>query len=163
MEITVENISADFPAITFVLDKKLPKKLAGIIKGNTVHLDSRLTDKKLKCTMVEEAMHWKYTSGDITNQQQKDNVKQEKYARRRAHYYLIPIEMIKECYDLGLSNYFEVADYLDVTEEFLYEAINNYREKYGLMYNTGKYIINFGSTIEVFKEDKNFYPFDYGC
>lgn len=163
MDITVEKISVDFPAITFVLDKRLPKKLAGIIKGNTVRIDSRLSSKKMKCTMVEEAMHWKYTSGNIIDQKVKANVKQEIFARRRAHYYLIPLDKIKECHDLGLSTYYEVAEYLDVTEEFLHEAVESYREKYGLMYNTGEYIINFGSTIEVFMEDKNFYPYDYGC
>ncbi|HDU1203621.1 hypothetical protein [Listeria monocytogenes] len=163
MGATAETIYNDFPAIDFILNKDLPRKLAGLINGSTVYIDKTIKEKKLICTLAEEAMHWKYTVGDISDKKLVENVKQEKFARRKTHEYLIPVEDFVFCHDLGLKTYYEVAEQLDVDEEFLHEAIEEYRDKYGLMYNTGKYIINFGSTIEVFMENKNFYPFDYGC
>ncbi|EAG4643017.1 hypothetical protein C5754_15330, partial [Listeria monocytogenes] len=64
---------------------------------------------------------------------------------------------------LGITTYYEASIFLNVTEQFLLEAIENFREKYGLMYNTGKYIINFGPTIQIFKEDNSSYAYDYGA
>ncbi|EAD5308147.1 hypothetical protein ED407_02860 [Listeria monocytogenes] len=160
---TINKFNMNFPALDFFVDLNLPKSIPAIIKGNKVRVNQTVPIRKLKTVLTEEVMHWQYTVGDITDLNKLENIKQEKFARRKTHEYLIPVEDFVTCHDLGLKTYYEVAEQLDIGEEFLHEAIEEYRDKYGLMYNTGKYIINFGSTIEVFREDKNFYPFDYGC
>ncbi|EAF3882202.1 hypothetical protein CV772_14655 [Listeria monocytogenes] len=163
MNKTSSELKADFPELNFVIDNKLPTKLFAIIQSNVVHLQPRLTEIELRCTIIEEAMHFKYTAGDITNYSDIRNIKQEKFARRKAHDYLVTIDVLASCYDHGIRTYHEAAAFLNVTEKFLIEVIENYREKYGLMYKHKEYIINFGSTIQVFQEDNSFYPYDYGC
>ncbi|WP_281811475.1 hypothetical protein [Vallitalea longa] len=46
-------------------------------------------------------------------------------------------------YKYGCSNQYEIAEYFNVTEEFLIKAVNRYKEKYGLYYKTDNYIIYF--------------------
>ncbi|MCQ54864.1 hypothetical protein [Listeria monocytogenes] len=163
MNKTSSELKADFPELNFVIDNKLPTKLFAIIQSNVVHLQPALTESELRCTIIEEVMHWKYTAGDITNYNDVKNIKQEKFARRKAHDYLVTIDVLASCYDRGIRTYHEAATFLNITEKFLIEVIENYREKYGLMYKHGEYIINFGSTIQIFQEDNSFYPYDYGC
>lgn len=50
---------------------------------------------------------------------------------------------IINAYRYGVRNKHELAEYLDVTEDFLYEAIEYYRCKYGIYYKIDTYIIYF--------------------
>ncbi|EKE4233848.1 hypothetical protein OUR18_002973 [Listeria monocytogenes] len=163
MNKTSYELKKEFPELNFVINNNLPTKLFGLIQNKVVHLHPSLTESELRCTIIEEAMHWKYTVGDITNFNNIDNIKQEKFARRKSHEYLVNLQTLALCYDLGYRTYYEAATFLNVTEKFLIEVVENYREKYGLMYNNGNYIIHFGSTIQVFQEDNSFYSYDYGC
>ncbi|HAA4891990.1 TPA_asm: hypothetical protein GEV19_03015 [Listeria monocytogenes] len=160
---TITKFNKEFPVLNFFIDMKLPRKIPAIIEGRNVHINKNQSIKKLKTVLIEEVMHWKYTVGDITDQEIMENIKQEKFARRKSYEYLVPFDTLLHCYDKGLKNYYEVADHLDIEEEILIEAIDNYREKYGLMFNAGDYIINFGSSIEIYREDNKHYPYDYGC
>ncbi|MBF2440384.1 hypothetical protein [Listeria seeligeri] len=159
-----DDLKNEFLGLDFVIDKRLPRKLFAIIRKNVVHLNPALTESQLKCTIVEEVMHWQYTAGDIVDLHSISDIKQEKFARRKAHEYLLSIETLALCYDLGYRSYYDVACFLNITESFLVEAVENYREKYGLMHHTGNFIINFGSSIQIFEEDNSFYTYDdYGC
>ncbi|EMG9622364.1 hypothetical protein V5420_001618 [Listeria monocytogenes] len=163
MNRTSSDLKKEFPELNFIIDNRLPRKLFGVINRNVVHLNPTLTEIEARCTIVEEAKHWKYTVGDITKYDSINDIKQEKFARRKAHNYLINLDDLVLCYELGITTYYEASIFLNVTEQFLLEAIENFREKYGLMYDTGKYIINFGPTIQIFKEDNSSYAYDYGA
>lgn len=78
--------------------------------------------------------------------------KQEIFARRKGYEELIPLDDIIACFYLGLREYFEVAEFLEVTEEFLRHTVTHYAEKYGPMYDYGGYFINFGNSIDVYKK-----------
>ncbi|EBB5834101.1 hypothetical protein APY19_02490 [Listeria monocytogenes] len=162
MDKTSFDLKKEFPELNFVINNDLPTKLFAFIQNNVVHLHPALTEKELRCTIIEEAMHWKYTAGDITVNSL-ENIKQEKFARRKSHEYLVSIDSLVLCFDLGYVSYYEASSFLNVTEKFLLEAVAHYRDKYGLMYHTEKYIVNFGSTIQVYRADTSFYPYDYGC
>lgn len=56
---------------------------------------------------------------------------------------LVTIEKIIEAYKIGCRNRFELAEFLEVTEEFLEEALQHYKEKYGLYYKINNYIVYF--------------------
>ncbi|WP_270997034.1 ImmA/IrrE family metallo-endopeptidase [Listeria seeligeri] len=163
MNMTSDELKNEFSKLDFIIDKNLPKKFFAHIQNNIVHLNPDLTESQLKCTIVEEAMHYKYTAGDIVDLHSISDIKQEKFARRKAHEYLLSIETLVICYDSGYRTYYDVACFLNITESFLIEAVENYREKYGLMHYKGDFIVNFGSTIQIFQEDNSFYPYDYGC
>ncbi|EAE9802022.1 hypothetical protein CC241_15390, partial [Listeria monocytogenes] len=66
MNKTSYELKQEFPELNFVINNNLPTKLFGLIQNKVVHLHPDLSENELRCTIIEEAMHWKYTAGDIT-------------------------------------------------------------------------------------------------
>uniref|UniRef100_UPI001430787E ImmA/IrrE family metallo-endopeptidase n=1 Tax=Listeria valentina TaxID=2705293 RepID=UPI001430787E len=123
------------------------------------------TEVEENTLVIEEICHKSLTAGNILRTKNLRNVKQELLARRKAHYLLIPFAKLKECFDEGLTEYYEVAEHLNVTEKFLREAVTHFKQKYGLMYYDRKTncYFNFGNTIQIYKEDNSSHSYDYGC
>ncbi|HAA5088735.1 TPA: ImmA/IrrE family metallo-endopeptidase, partial [Listeria monocytogenes] len=94
MNKTSSELKQEFPELNFIIDNSLPTKLFGFIQNKVVHLHPSLTESELRCTIIEEVMHWKYTVGDITNFNNIDNIKQEKFARRKSHEYLVNLQTL---------------------------------------------------------------------
>lgn len=111
--------------------------------------DLILIDKKLKtqvekrCVLAEELGHYHTTVGNILNQKHTSNIKQESIARLWSYNHLIGLTGIIECYKKKCTNLHEMAERLEVTEEFLSEAINCYESKYGLCTKVDNYIVYF--------------------
>ncbi|MHC5281120.1 ImmA/IrrE family metallo-endopeptidase [Listeria kieliensis] len=134
----------------------MPTGLAAFIKHGTIFIKKGLTQKEERCYLEEEIQHYYYTSGNIVKQEKISDIKQETLARRKAHLILIPFDLLIECYNSGLRTYCDVSNYLNVTEIFLREAVEHFKQKYGLMYydkNTD-YCFDFGDTIRIYKRDK---------
>ena len=85
-----------------------------------------------------------YTStGDIRDQSKLENRKQERQARLHGYNRLIGLMGIIHAFNAGCQNKYEIADFLDVTEEYLEECISCYRDKYGVYTTVDNYIIYF--------------------
>lgn len=85
-----------------------------------------------------------YTStGDIRDQSKLENRKQERQARLHGYNRLIGLVGIIHAFNAGCQNKYEIADFLDVTEEYLEECISCYRDKYGVYTTVDNYIIYF--------------------
>lgn len=93
------------------------------------------------CVLAEEIGHHVLTSGNILDQTVDENRKQEHKARRWAYKTLISQNDIVEAAKHGCRNLFETANYLEVTEEFLEEAISDFRRQYGEATTCGNYLI----------------------
>lgn len=97
-----------------------------------------------KCILAEEIGHFHKTVGNIVNQELIDNKKQEQIARRWAFEKLVPLEGIISASKAGIRNRFELADHLDIVEDFLEEALQYYQRKHGMYFNfDGRHIIFF--------------------
>ncbi|EUJ30982.1 hypothetical protein MFLO_09822 [Listeria floridensis FSL S10-1187] len=147
-----EKLVHDYENQILIKEEKMPEKLPALYLNGTIFIDSRKTQIEKSCLLIEELMHWKYTYGNIIDQRKLTNRKQETFARRRGYEELIPLESIIKSFYQGQREYHEVAEHLEVTEEFLRKTVDTYREKYGLMYSYGRYYINFGNTIDVYKK-----------
>lgn len=55
-------------------------------------------------------------------------------------------------YEHGYTNRYEIADYLDVTEEYLEECIHCYRDKYSVCRETDNYVVYFIPNLTIFKK-----------
>jgi hypothetical protein len=109
------------------------------------------TLKEKACILAEELGHYHTTVGNIIDLQNVRNKKQELRARLWAYNNQIGLTGIIRAYEYGCHNLYSMADYLDVTEEFLHDAIKYYRGKYGEYTAVDNYIIYFEPYLGVMK------------
>ena len=99
----------------------------GRIKGNRIAIRSSIeTNAKKCCVLAEELSHYEVNVGDILDQDSVSNRRQERAARRRAYEKLLPVESILYAAQNGHTELWDMADYLDVDEEFLRGALGYY-------------------------------------
>lgn len=102
--------------------------------------------------LAEEMGHYHTTVGNIVDQTQTANHKQEHIARLWAYNKLIGLSGIIQGYRQHCQNRHELAECLGVTEVFLQEAIDCYREKYGQMAELDGYVIMFEPALAVMEK-----------
>ncbi len=123
---------------------------AGRIKGNRIAIKQDLpTQKEKACVLAEELGHFYTSTGNILDLTDTANLKQETRARLWSYNRLIGLQGLISSYKANRQTLTEVADYLDVTEEFLKEALDCYRSKYGVAVKFNNYIIGFEPTLYV--------------
>lgn len=116
----------------------------GRIKGNKIAIRKDIeTVKEKGCVLAEELGHYHTTTGDILDQTNISNQKQELRARLWAYNKMVGLTGIINAYENGCYNCFEIAEYLDVTEAFLLEALGCYKSKYGLYATIDNYVVYF--------------------
>lgn len=121
----------------------------GRIKGNRIAIKKDLGETEKKCTLAEELGHFYTTSGNILDQSSTSNRKQEMVARLWAYNNLIGLAGILDCYRAGCHTIYEMADHLEVTEEFLIDALVCYKSKYGVCTQFDNYVIYFEPELSV--------------
>ena len=109
------------------------------------------TQTEKSCVLAEELGHHYTSSGDILNQNIIANRKQEFRARVYGYNLLIGLRGIIQAYEAGCRNLYEMAECLEVTEEYLKEALECYRKKYGIFATVDNYAIYFEPTLGVMK------------
>lgn len=128
-----------------LIEDKLPiKKLKGLYFDNTIVLNSKInTEAERNCILAEELGHYSTSAGNILGQDKIVNIKQEIKARRWAVDELIKPDDFIKAFNVGIGNRAELAEYLDVTEEFIDFALPHFYSKYGESYDLGNYTVYF--------------------
>lgn len=122
----------------------------GLINGNVIGINRKIQSFcKRTCTLAEELGHYYTTVGNITGQSTVSDHKQELRARIWAYNKLIGLNGIVNAYQHGCHSLHDTADYLEVTEEFLLEALQYYRGKYGKYVTLDNYAIYFEPSLGV--------------
>ena len=134
-----------------VREKDIPGYGGRIYKNRIAIHKGLKTSTEKGCVLAEEMGHYHTTSGDILDQADAGNRKQELRARTWAHDKMIGLSGIVQAYLRGCSNLYDVAEYLNVTEEFMAEALERYREKYGTGVKFQEYFITFEPYFGVLK------------
>lgn len=120
------------------------KRIKGLYCDNTVALNTLLeNDIEKSCTLAEELGHYHTTVGNILDQTDFQNRRQERIARIWAYNKMIGLRGLLNAYKAGCKSPYETSEYLGVTEVFLLEAINTYRQKYGVYTTIDNYVIYF--------------------
>ncbi|MBZ1328016.1 ImmA/IrrE family metallo-endopeptidase [Clostridium botulinum] len=104
-------------------------KPCGKCIDNLIIINNKINTCEKRCILAEELGHFFTSFGDITNQSKINNKKQEVVARRWGYNKLIPISALKKAYRKGYKTKYEIAEYLQVTENFLSEAMEYYKCK----------------------------------
>lgn len=127
----------------------------GRIKGMRIAIRKDISTYTEKtCVLAEEIGHYKTSFGNILDQTDVRNQRQELRARMWAYDRQIGLLGIIRCFEAGCQSQSEMAEFLDVTEEFLKEALERYRQKYGICTSVDQYIIYFEPSLAVARIDE---------
>ena len=117
--------------------------IKGLYCNGTVALNEDMTQVEKSCVLAEEIGHHCTSSGDILDQTDIMNLKQEYRARLYGYNLKVGLTGLIRAYEEGCRNLYEMAEYLDVTEEYLRNVINCYHAKYGQYTIVDNYVIYF--------------------
>ncbi|MDG0765417.1 ImmA/IrrE family metallo-endopeptidase [Bacillus halotolerans] len=115
-----------------VFEKKLSRRIKGLYSDGIVWINKKLSNTEKRVVLAEELGHHFTTAGQILDQSTIQNRKQELRARNWAYKKLVPLNKIVQAHKAGIKNRYELAEFLNVTEKFLDEALKRYIEEYGL-------------------------------
>lgn len=107
------------------------------------------TDTEKACILAEELGHHYTATGNILDQSTVENRKQEMRGRIVSYNKLVGLRGIVDAYLHHCQSISESAEYLEVTEEFLIDSLNYYRNKYGVYTKLDNYVIVFEPNIAV--------------
>lgn len=120
--------------LQIIYDPKMPDGEEGLICDNDIILNSRLSCYKQREVLAEEIGHYKTTVGNIIDQTNPLNRKQELQARDYGCKLLISLDGFIACYKSGIETSYEVAEFFGVTVPYLWKAIDMYRRKLGVYF-----------------------------
>lgn len=125
-------------------ESKSSSKIDGIYMDGHIALDKNLeTSAEKACVLAEELGHHFTSVGNILDMKDTWNRKQEQQARLYGYNRMIGLRGIISAFNAGCQNRYEVAEHLHVTEEYLQEAIDCYKGKYGEYTTVDNYVIYF--------------------
>lgn len=128
----------------------------GLIKGNRIAIRKDIpTQAEKSCVLAKELGHYFTSAGNILDQTDTVNRRQEYRARLYGYNLKIGLTGIISAHTAGCRNLYEMADYLDVTEEYLKEALDCYQSKYGEYVKVDNYMIYFIPTLAVLEITDN--------
>ncbi len=149
--ITYEDLLIEADNNNLITKEKPLRAHKGRIKGNRIAIKKDLTEKEKKCILAEELGHYHTGIGEILDQSSVSNRKQELHGRAYAYNRLVGLMGIIDAYKHHCQGLSESAEYLDVTEDFLYDSLKYYKSKYGRYANVDNYIIFFEPYLGVFE------------
>lgn len=150
---TYEELQDAYPSVNIVeMDLSEVKGLKGLCVDDNIAIRKDIrTQTEKTCVLAEELGHYHTTYGDILDLDNVQNRKQEFRARMWGYDRLIGLKGIIQTYKRGCRNLAEMAEELDVTEEYLLEALKSYRSKFGTRTTADGYVIYFEPTLAVMK------------
>ncbi len=141
-----------------VIEYKFSNRIKGLYCDGTIDINNKLNEVEKTCILAEELGHHHTTVGNIIDTSKFNNMKQEKAARKWAVNRLITIEDLIKASRSGCEYISDVADYLGVTDKFLLEAIEVFKNTYGIIYRYDNYAIRFndaGYSVEEIENIEN--------
>lgn len=137
-----------------VKEISLEHDLKGVYKDNRIIIHERMTQRHKRCILAEELGHHFTSVGNILDVRRPGHTKQEHQARRwGAHLLVQPKTLAKAL--MHCTHMEELLDYLDVTPEFLLEAVTYFESQYGPHYDVGTHYLVFSPLHLVSKSQFN--------
>ena len=127
-----------------IIEKEFSKNIKGLYCDATVAINENIeTTTEKACVLAEELGHHYTTVGNIIELDTPQKRKQERQARLNGYNRMIGLTGLIRAFEHGCKNRHETAEYLEVTEEYLQECIECYRDKYGICTMIDDYYIMF--------------------
>lgn len=126
-------------------------RIKGLYCDGVIAIREDMTIPEKTCALAEELGHHETSVGNIIDMASAANRKQERQARLWAYNKQIGLIGLVQAFEHGYQNRFEIAEYLEVTEEFLEECIECYWNKYGICKRVDNYVVYFIPQLSVMK------------
>lgn len=126
-----------------VREKPLTGSNGRIYKNRIAISNTLKTSAEKACVLAEEIAHYHTAVGNITDLTNIENMKQEQKGRLNSYNRLIGLQGIISAFNAGCQNRYEIANHLNITEEYLQDAIDRYQQKYGICTTVNNYVIYF--------------------
>lgn len=141
-----EELLNEYTDEDLIIKEKPLQSSNGRIYNNRIAIRKDMPTVDKTCTLAEELGHYYTSSGDILDQENISNRKQEHRARMWAYSKLLPLQFFVLAFKHGCRSIHETAEFLEVSEEFLVDCINAYYSKYGPFLETNGYLFMFSET-----------------
>lgn len=139
------------PTIRFIYTNTLPIGLDALTIDNTVLLTNRCGFVDTLQNVGEEIGHVKTTAGDISKYSTKLDIQQEQQARQYGCRLLVNLDGIIACYKAGITTPWDMADFFEVSEPYIWRAIDSYRIKRGIDFTYKGYEFNLNNGLAMTK------------
>ena len=149
---TYEDLLIESEKENLIVKEKNMTGYKGRIYKNRIAIRKSLTSIEKSCVLAEELGHYHTTTGDIQDQTRTDNRKQELHARLWGYNRQIGLLGIINAYKARRTSLEDMSDFLGVTPEYLLEALERYRSKYGPYIEVDNYIIFFEPGLAVMEK-----------
>lgn len=124
----------------------------GLIRGKNVAIRHGIqTSAEKAAVLAEEVAHDMVSVGNIINYSDGNNWKQEVKARTVGYDLMIGLDGIIHAHEAGCQNEYDIAEHLGCPVGYLREAIERYREIYGISRRHGDYTVFFEPALNVTK------------
>ena len=124
---------ADDIGLSVVENVPFESQAKGLICGDCIGLNQNIeTTTEKACVLAEEIIHSQINVGNICDQRVSRNTWQEHKTRTILQKHLANVRTIAYLLKKGCKDLNEIADKMGITEDLLLEAINGYKEKYGV-------------------------------
>lgn len=153
---TYEELLEQNPRVNVVERNFNSDKIKGLYYNGNVAINKKIkTTKEKACILAEELGHHETSSGNILDLSNDSSRKQEHVARMWGYNKLIGLQGLIDAFEHRCKGLYEVAEFLNVTEEYLIETINSYMHKYGCYVHYKEYIIEFNyNSVNIMKKIK---------
>lgn len=141
-----EDLLNEYSDEDLVIKEKPLQSSNGRIYNNRIAIRHDMNSVDKTCTLAEELGHYYTTTGDILDQTNVSNRKQEHRARMWAYEKLIPVQLFILAFKHGCRSIHETAEFLEVSEAFLLECVGAYYSKYGTYLEFNGYLLMFSET-----------------
>ena len=132
-----------------VIEYDFESNTQGMYCDGFAFIDKSASSTEKCCTLAEELGHHFTASADIYNLDTAEQRKQEQRGRRWGYEKILPLETIIDAVIDGYDNIALLTEELDVTPEYLQDALIYYNQKHGpkLEYHDHIVIFSDGSLI----------------
>ena len=103
-----------------------PMKNDGLYADDCIWINGNMPECRRYCILAEEIGHYETSVGDILDQTNTNNRRQERAARKWAYEEILPVENILFAAQDGHTEIWDMAEYLEVDEDFLKGALKHY-------------------------------------
>lgn len=146
---SLESLISEYPELNFHFTDDLPLKLSGFIHEEDIWISTNNSLTHQKETLAEEIGHYSTSSGNILSLDSLEKRKQENVARRWGYMKIITLDGLIACFKNDILSLNDILDFFEVSEGYFWQAIDVYKQKYGITFKYYEYIFDLSHGVNI--------------